>query len=218
MHETQSHAFASSTASPRPKTWVPSALGLCPLQSSHHLSPIRPSGRIRLPGVFGTLQRHSRSRPMWSGLSKPTPAPLAGFLNLSAAYATIEFHGLVSCRNRSWATSLQSVPLAGVVFLSRGHWLPRSHPRALVSAPSAALSPSVSRLPRRSALVFPPLAMGSLSTSKLASRSPWAADSGIAPSNPPHLPRSFLPPASPFAPSSSCPGPSGRCSPGFPPL
>jgi hypothetical protein len=66
--------------------------------------------------------------PRETGCPTPASVPLSGFLNLSAVSSKLEFHSLVSCCNRSWAAPLQSFPLAEIVYLSRGHWLPRSCP------------------------------------------------------------------------------------------
>lgn len=42
----------------------------------------------RLPWSLFALQRHTRASPIWSGLSNPAPAPLSGFLNLTAGYSS----------------------------------------------------------------------------------------------------------------------------------
>jgi len=77
----------------------------------------------------------------------PTSVPLSGFFNLSAVFAQIRFHGLISCRNRSWTASLQSVPLAKIAHPSRGHQLPCSYSPCFGNEPPATLLLSVSPTP-----------------------------------------------------------------------
>jgi hypothetical protein len=62
--------------------------------------------------------------PSRGELSTLSPVPLSGFLNPPAVSAQIKFHGLISCRNRSWTTSLQSFPLAKNTYPSQGRLAP----------------------------------------------------------------------------------------------
>jgi hypothetical protein len=69
------------------------------------------------------------------------------------------FHGLIACRNRSWDSSLQSFPLAGIARPSRGHLLPCRCPPtcwdatpgalSLPVSPTSTLSHAVAWFPRR---------------------------------------------------------------------
>ena len=139
--------------------------------------------------------------PVWSELSALTPVPLSGFLNLSAVSALIEFHGLVSCRNRSWTALLQSFPLVKIVYPSRGHWLPCSYPLCSGTHPRRPCHSRFHRLPRfwRSCL-DPKRTMDSLFTSPKA-RFPVVLGHRRKdrPYRQLHLLRSFLPSTSPFA-------------------
>jgi hypothetical protein len=86
------------------------------------------------------------------------------------------FHGLVSCRNRSWVSLLQSFPLAEIVYPSRGHLLPRSYPPALrpvsrkvlltARFPDVHALDAVAWFPARLWVPFP-------LTFRRVSRSPW---------------------------------------------
>lgn len=127
--------------------------------------------------------------------------PLSGFFNLSADSASTKFHGLISCRNRSWTTLLQSLPLVKIVRPFRGHWLPCSYRPCAGTFPRRPYHSRFHPLPRfwRSCL-DPPRTMGSLSTSPKA-RFPVALGHRRKdrPYRQLHLLRSFIPFPSPFA-------------------
>lgn len=125
--------------------WTRSSSEFCspPLSTVRSVSDRnRPFLQFRRPSTAFPVRPHSCHE-----LSKLTTGPLSGFLNLSAVSALTEFHGLVSCRNRSWTASLQSVPLAKIVNPSRGHLAPLQLSTVLRNAPPATLSPAVSPTP-----------------------------------------------------------------------
>jgi hypothetical protein len=161
----------------------------------------------------------SSSEPLVGRVVQPRPGSALRFSQPLSGFSLLEFHGLVSCRNRSWASSLQSLPLTEIVYPSRGHWLPCGHPPTCWTALLRGLSPPVSPTSTlsRSCLV-PPAAMGSLSAdARSASRSPWANER--KPPVPPASPASKL--SSPRESVRAVPGSprlGGRCSPGLSPL
>jgi hypothetical protein len=114
----------------------------------------------------------------------------------------LEFHGLVSCRNRSWTVSLQSFPLAEVVHPSRGHQLPCGHPppcRSDRSPPVQRLVVSPTPGPFGPVAWFPlepwaPFPRGASPASWL----PWAARGLAVPDGQLHPLRSVPPSANPF--------------------
>jgi hypothetical protein len=74
-------------------------------------------------------------------------------------------HGLVSCRNRSRDSLLQSFPLAKIAHPSRGHLLPCGYLPAFVDELPESLSPPVSPTPTLSrSCLAPRTTMPSLST------------------------------------------------------
>jgi len=70
-----------------------------------------------------------------------------GFSQPPSGFRIAKFHGLISCRNRSWTTSLQSVPLVKIAHPFRGRWLPCSYPPCHRNAPPTTLLPTVSPTP-----------------------------------------------------------------------
>jgi hypothetical protein len=158
---------------------------------------------------------------MVEGVSRPLRFRSQAFSTSQRFRSKLEFHGLVSCRNRSWASwpLLQSVPLAEVARPSRGHMLPCGHPPACKSAPPAGLSLPVSPTPTRErSCLDPPQAMGPLS----ASRSPLPGRPGQRAAEPlrsasfTHFEAFLLLRVRSHRPGSPRSG--GRCSPGVPPL
>jgi len=64
----------------------------------------------------------STSEPFFVGRAvQPRPGSALRLSQPLSGFGLLEFHGLVSCRNRSWASSLQSLPLTEIVYPSRGH-------------------------------------------------------------------------------------------------
>jgi len=146
--------------------------------------------------------------------------PLSGFLNLSAVSASTKFHGLISCRNRSWTALLQSFPLVEIVYPSRGHWLPCSYRPCCGTHHRRPYHPRFLRTP--TLLTQSPKSLANYGFPFHESEGPLSGSPGSPTEG------SSLPPASPASKlyslsesvrtDSSCPEPSGRCSPGFPPL
>ena len=97
-------------------------------------------------------------------MSSATSVPLSGFLNLSAVSWQTRASRPCLVPQPFVGSSLQSLPLAGIAYPSRGRLLPCSHPRACWSRDAQLLSRLVSSTPTltRSGLI-PPAAMGSLS-------------------------------------------------------
>jgi len=143
-----------------------------------------------------------------SSLSHPGSArrfsqPLSGFLASPSSTALFRAAAVPE-------RSLQSFPLAEIVYPSRGHWLPCGHPPACRDAPRrrlvAAGFPDARAL-RRGGLV-PPTTMGPLSTrgAPLASRSPWTTLYDALTASFTRF-EAFLPLSSPFARTRVAPGP-----------
>jgi hypothetical protein len=151
---------------------------------------------------FSDPSTASSVKPRVEWLSRPLRFRSQAFSTSQRFPGKSEFHGLVSCRNRSWAFLLQSLPLTGIAHPSRGHMLPCSHSPACRSAPLAAFSPAVSpNAPAFARLPGFPDGYGSpFGEPKLTSRSPWTSSGGIASFRRLHLLRSLDPPVSPFAP------------------
>jgi len=121
-----------SHRSPRSKDLGSFRYGQLPLQSSDSTSrPADPTIGCAFPEVLATFNGILARAPWWSGLFQTHPGsalrlsqPLSGFAASSSSTAL--FHA-ATVPDRL----LQSVPLARVVRLSRGHWLPGGHPPAL---------------------------------------------------------------------------------------
>jgi hypothetical protein len=188
-----------------------------PLQrSSPPRLTVRPGGRIRPPwgllpfnGILGVV-------PILGGVAFPAGLRSRVFSTPQRLPSKSKFHGLVSCRNRSWDSLLQSVPLARIAHPSRGHMLPCGYPPTLEDVLPKPLLPRVSPTSTLSrSCLDPRTTMASLSThppgaatnrsplshpSKHAFRSAWVSSSGTVPSHQLHPLRSLDPPASPFVP------------------
>lgn len=78
--------------------------------------------------------------PPLSGSAPRLFQPLSGFRKL-------EFHGLVSCRNRSWTTSYRAFPSRRPCSPSRDQLLPCCHRPVCGYASLATLSPPISPTP-----------------------------------------------------------------------
>jgi len=76
------------------------------------MPPVRSSAPFN-----GILER----APVWSRVVQTHSGSALRFSQPLSGLRKLEFHGLISSRNRSWVTSLQSVPLAAIVYPSRGH-------------------------------------------------------------------------------------------------
>jgi hypothetical protein len=70
---------------------------------------------------FDALQRHPRSSALSyaAGIAHPNRGSAPRIFHPFSGFREIEFHGLVSCRNRSWTVSLLSVPPAKIGGTSR---------------------------------------------------------------------------------------------------
>jgi hypothetical protein len=187
------------------------------------LPPGHPTRRPdRLLWSFFSLQRPPSDEPRHEPACRVRPWFRSQVFSPSQRFPSkSEVCGLVSCRYRSWDSTLQSLPLAGDRLpLSRQpgslaviHW------RGTRSSPWSCHSP-FHRLPRSRAVAwFPGRAMGFLSPQRV--RIPFALEHESKSS---HLRASFtyfeasLPPASPFAVSSGLPSLTGRYSLGLLPL
>lgn len=107
-----------------------SSLASRPSRVFHRLPAVRcvSLGRtpLRSPGPFNDVTRAS---PVMERVVQPPPRFRSQVSSTSQRFpGRLELRGLVSCRNRSWDPSLQSLPPAGIAHLSRGRWLPCSHP------------------------------------------------------------------------------------------
>jgi hypothetical protein len=126
--------------------------------------------------------------PTWDGVSNPPRIRSRVFSTPQRFPGKPKLHGLVSCRNRSWGSLLQRVPLARIAHPSRGHiaplWLSTGELDALLEA----LSPRVSPTPTLSRSCLDPHAtMASLSTrlpDTSTSRSPLPHPSDALPGRP----------------------------------
>ena len=157
--------------------------------------------------------------PVWDGLFHSRPGAALRFSQPLSGFSKLEFHGLVSCRNRSWASPFRAFPSQrSCTPLEATGSLAVIHRRAERSS-FIVLSPPVSPTPTLSAQL-----PGSPSDYELpfhepkpASRSPWTDERG--PSVSPASPASKL--SSPCESVRVFPGSprfDGRCSPGFHPL
>jgi len=131
------------------KIAVHSALDGSPPEFCIHLS--RLSGPLvagtTFPRDFGALQRYPWSSPIMKRAFKPLLGSAHGFSQPLSGFRTTKFHGLISCRNRSWTTSLQSLPLVKIAHPFRGRWLPCSYPPCRRNAPPTTLLLTVSPTP-----------------------------------------------------------------------
>jgi hypothetical protein len=176
----------------------------CPRSPTELSLPPDPSDLSAGSGSPGVSDPSTASsvKPRKEWLSRPLRFRSQAFSTSQRFPSKSEFHGPVSCRNRSWAFLLQSLPLTGIAHPSRGHMLPCSHPPACRSAPLATLSPTVSPNAHAFArLPGSPDDYGSpFREPKPTSRSPWVSSGGITSFRQLHLLRSLDPPVSPFAP------------------
>jgi hypothetical protein len=112
--------------------------------------------------------------------------------------------GLVPCRNRSWDSSLQSLPLAEIAHPSRGHVAPLPLSTDRLGRVTGVVSPPVSPTPTLFSAVawFPRRLWAPFRHARRhASRSPWTPSGETVPFRQLHRLRSLDPPASPFAPA-----------------
>jgi len=193
--------------------------------------PLRLAGRFILPWSQSLPEFLTASRPSDRGVGptplsflvpptvSPWPAPSEAGCPIpprfrSQVFSTSqrfpsqpELRGLVSCRNRSWDSSLQSFPLARIAYPSRGRLLPCRHPPAWWSATPGIYPTGFadSRALTRSRLV-PPVARAPFPcASRRTSRSPETPSGETAPLRQLHRLRSLAPLASPFAPAQVSP-------------
>jgi len=105
---------------PYRKIQVHSTVGSIPFRVSHHLSTARSADRVGLPWSFPALQRHPRTSPI---LERDVPFPprfrSQAFSTSQRFPGKFEFHGLISCRNRSWTFSFRVFPHKACDPLSR---------------------------------------------------------------------------------------------------
>jgi len=145
---------------------------------------------------------------VWDGLFHSRPGSALRFSQPLSGFSKLEFHGLVSCRNRSWASPFRAFPSRRSCTPSEVTFAPLRLSTDVLD--TSATPPCHHRFPRRPrfrrSCLVPPAAMGSLSTS----RGPLPVRPGHAHLSRPfrqlHPLRSFPPPVSPFAPSPGCPG------------
>jgi len=171
---------------------------------------------------FDALQRHPRSSALSyaAGIAHPNRGSALRISHPSSGFREIEFHGLVSCRNRSWTVSLLSVPPAKIGGTSR---------RPIACFPAVIHQRAKTRYSRpyhprfqstttfeRSSLTSPEdYGLSLRQAREPASCPPWTTSSGVVSYRKLHQLRSFNPLADPFASSPGCPELNGRYSPGF---
>jgi hypothetical protein len=145
---------------------VHSPVASIPSRVPDHLPAVRPRGRTDSPELPGPFNGVPRASPIWGGRHPPrlrsrvfsTPQRFPG---------RPELRGLVSCRNRSWASSSPSevspredrAPLSGPQ-LPCGHPPPCRDARPVAFRRRFHRTPApggaVARLPRRLGAPFPP--------------------------------------------------------------
>jgi hypothetical protein len=144
---------------------------------------------------------------VWDGLFHSRPGAAPRFSQPLSGFSKLEFHGLVSCRNRSWASPFRAFPSQRSCTPLEATGSPAVIHRRAGQLVSAALSPPVSPTP--ALLTQLPGSPGGYGLpfheSRPASRLPWAPDV-CRPFRQLHPLRSFPPPVSPFAPSPGFPG------------
>jgi len=119
----------SFSAPPPPGRRLHSVLSKTPFRVSHLPSAIRPLGRITFPG-FPYPSTASSSKPqMERNVTSPRLRSQV-FSTSQRLLSKLEFHSSISNRNRSWASPLQSFPLAEIASSSR------SQPASLHFSPS----------------------------------------------------------------------------------
>jgi hypothetical protein len=156
--------------------------------------------------------------PVWDGSFHPRPGSALRLSQPLSGLRQLEFHGLVSCRNRSWASPFRAFPSQRSCTPLEATGSPAVIHRRARHLCCAALSSPVSPTPTPSAQ-WPgsPDDYGlPFREPRPASRSSWTANVSC-PFRQLHPLRSFAPPVSPFAPSPVA-RLGGRCSPGFMPL
>jgi hypothetical protein len=104
-------ALPSTTGPPHRDDTSSSRPGPDPLQSTSS-PPDRPTSRpVSTPSSSAALQRYPRASPIWS---EPFQAPLRfrsqAFSTSQRFPSKLEFHGLIPCRNRSWASPFRVFP------------------------------------------------------------------------------------------------------------
>jgi hypothetical protein len=181
--------------------------------------PSQPSGLstgLTFRGVFAPCNDDARTSPT---NERGVPPPLGfrpqAFSTSRRFTSTLELHGLVSCRSRSWVPPSELVPRGDHVPLSKPLAPPQSSTSVRERTTRVLITAGLCRLPRASAQ-WPtsPDDYGSpFHETKPASRSPWVPSGGVAPFRQLHLPRGFPPPARPY-PRAELPRPASRCSPG----
>ena len=203
---------------------VHSAMSSTPLQSLHRLySTAQPVGvgKPTSPGVstpFNGIHDQAPA-PNAAGIAHPNRGSALRISHPFSGFREIVFHGLVSCRNRSWTVSLLSVPPVRVGGTFR-HPIACSlaviHQRAKTrhSRPYHLRFQSTAAFERRS-LTSPEDYELPFHRPKPTSRSPWTTSSGIVSYRKLHQLRSFYPLTDPFASRPSKPERNGRYSPGF---
>jgi hypothetical protein len=109
------------------------------------------------PWSFDALQRHPWSRPCVRQAVRAHPGSALRLSQPLSGFRSTKFHGLISCRSRSWTVPLQSFPLAEVAHPFRGRFcsLAVIH-RALEMRRQRPYYPRFHRLPRFSAVAWIP--------------------------------------------------------------
>jgi hypothetical protein len=165
----------ATTGPPRLVTRAHSPLKKIPFRVSHCLLAVRLRlGRTDSPELLRPCNGNTRVAPYEAGCPAHLGSahrfsqPLSGFL------ARPELRGLVPCRNRSWDSSLQSCPLAGIAHPSRSHVLPGRYPPACQDASpgSSAAGFADSHALQRSCLVPPTPTSPEQRSRRCTSRSP----------------------------------------------
>jgi hypothetical protein len=195
--------------------------GWDPLQSPSPSLLDRPTSRPDLssPEVLLPYNGILALAPVWDGLFHSRPGSALRFFQPLSGFSKLEFHGLVSCRNRSWASPCRAFPSQRSCTPLEATGSPAVIHRRAERTSFIVLSPPVSPTPALSTQL-----PGSPDDYGLpfhepwpASRSPWTDERSP-----------FIPLASPASKlSSPCesvhtfpglPRLGGRCSPGFHPL
>jgi hypothetical protein len=166
------------------------------------LPAVRPR-RTDSPELFGPFNGIPQAAPYEAGCPTPPRFRSQVFSTSQRLPSSPGLHGLVPCRNRSWDSSLQSLPLAGIAHPSRGHIAPLSLSTDVLGRVTGFLCRRFRRLPRPSARSpGSPDAWASFWHARgRTSRSPWTPSGETVPFRQLHRLRSLDPPASPFAPA-----------------
>jgi hypothetical protein len=120
--------------------------------------------RTDSPELSGPFNGIPQAAPCEAGCPTPPRFRSQVFSTSQRLPSSPGLHGLVPCRNRSWDSSLQSFPLAGIAHPSRGHIAPLPLSTDVLGRVTGFLLPPVSPTPTPfGAVAWFPRRLGSLS-------------------------------------------------------